>query len=297
MGVTFQVPPPSIAPLGAHVDCFLSAMALTPVNYATPIPTPVFEPFHQLTALLNFLPEPVARLRFRTLAGAVSTHFSHHAFSIHPTMELAEHLNRAPGAFATAVVALPSCPRDLPDATAPSRALRTLRRSVHLFNTVVGVTEDPKAWQEHLEIEHWVTCEVGGTADAAEQMFAILATLMSPDTLTCIDENTIVDTLGTCSHPARIAPLLWIANSSQLIWLDSAARARATRVQTAIAFPLSGVPKLETSGRIFSAVRTVLPHTASLCISACSTLPALALSSPLACPVLLLHRSDAHRVF
>ncbi|MDB5875021.1 MAG: hypothetical protein JWQ07_4463 [Ramlibacter sp.] len=291
MGVTFQIPPPAIPPLGAGLDYICCSVPLAPLNYATAFPTPADDPFHQLTALLNFLPHPIVRARLQTLAYASSTHHRTNALSIDPGLPFRSNLNLAPAGFGTAVLALPATPGSLPDPTAPRSALLTLRSSHHVITTVLAVAAQPRSWRAAgLNVDGWVQAGAGAEGSAAEHMFAVLGTLMSADTLTCVDEGMIADTLGSYERPARVAELMWLESERLLVWLRAPDHERASLAHTAIAFPLTASPLLASASALYVALRAALPATASLSISVCVSLPALPFSSPHAYPVALLYR-------
>jgi hypothetical protein len=289
MGITFLVPPPPLPALGSGLDCFSCSIPLTAVNFATPVPTPI-DSFHQLTALLSFLPGVSDRARLRTLTFAASAHHHRAAMAAQNGVAVQASLDEAPPGFGTAAIALPP-PADLPRPAAASEALRALRSSHHQISTVVAVAAEPRAWKTHgLEVDGWAQADVGQEGSTAEAVFAILCTLMSEDTLTCLDEGSVADAFGPFAQPARIANLLWLAGEQRLVWLRSADRDRVSRADSAIAFPLTTAPSLASGTKICASLRTVLPARATLSISLATSLPALPMSSARAYAVPVLYR-------
>lgn len=286
MARLFTAPSPALAPLRSGVDIIQCNVHLVPTNYILPKPVRD-EGIIRSTVLVSFLPNTADRLHLRSLHGKFLTAECSVTFVPKPGTALPSHFAQQPDAFATAVIALPSA--SIPSVRAVQTALHALRSSQHLFNLVVGISADPRAWARLNGLDGWVKCSKGAEATAAAQLFTILATLTSPETLNCIDDSDVADALGPSSHPSRLCEGVWIRPREEVVWLAPDPQRTISRCSVAIAFPLSSRPTLRESARIYQTVRALAPSSATVYSSACTGFLAPELASD-AYPVLVLCR-------
>lgn len=206
MARIFTAPSPALAPLRSGTDIIQCNVHLVPTNYILPKPIGD-EEIIRSTILVSFLPGTADRLHLRSLRGKFLTAECNATFVPKPGTALPSHFAQQPGAFATAVIALPSS--HTPSVRAVQAVLHALRSSQHLFTLIVGVSADPRAWAKLDRLDGWVKCSKGAEATAAAQLFTVLATLTSPETLNCIDDSDVADALGPSSHPARLCEGVW----------------------------------------------------------------------------------------
>jgi|GEM_PF-4428965 len=286
MARIFTAPSPALAPLRNGADIIQCNVHLVPTNYILPKPVRGEEIVHS-TVLVSFLSDTAARRHLRSLRGKFLTVECNATFVPKPGTALPPHFAQQTGAFATAVIALPSS--RTPSVRAVQSVLHALRCCHHLFTLVVGISADPRAWAKLDGLDGWVKCSKGAEATAAAQLFTVLATLTSPETLNCIDDSDVADALGPSSNPAQLCEGVWIRPREEVVWLSPDSQSTIRRCSVAIAFPLSSHPTLGESARIYQTVRALAPSSASVYSSACTGFLAPELASG-AYPVLVLCR-------
>jgi hypothetical protein len=264
----FTAPPPeALPPLGSGLDLITCTARLIPTNYLSPAPLKGEECIHT-TFLISLLPAARDRLHLRTLP--------HHFlfapctcdFVAESRAALPRLLTHAPGAFATAAIVLPPSPaRSL---RAVQTALRSLRASHHLFTLFVGVCANPAAWADLEGLDGWVACAQGTEARTAVQVFTLLATLMSPETLNCIDDTDIAHALGSRSAPTHLSQALWLCEREELLWLREADGHAVAHASVSVVFPLTSTPALRDFGKIYQTIRNAVPPSSTVYISACT---------------------------
>lgn len=286
MARDFSTPTPPLSPLRMGVDVVQCTVTLRPTNYVRPKPV-IEKDISLCTLLISFLHRADDRIRLRTLPGRLLAAKCDLLSFSKPASALPLHFAQQLGACATAVIALPSS--SPPTLHATQAAVRALRNSPHQFILIVGICANPSSWAELEGIDGWVKCDEGDEAMAASQLFLMLATLMSPMTLNCIDDADVKEVLGSCMAPAQLLQGIWNSSNEEIIWLKQPAERTIGNSRAAVAFTLAHSPTLRDLGSIYRSLRAIAPTTASVHISASAGFLAPDLLSGI-CPIVVLWR-------
>lgn len=278
--------PEALPPLHSGLDLITCTMHLIPTNYLIPAPQKGDESI--LTAfLMSFLPAERDRLHLRTLRQNFLMAPCTCDFVAQPRTALPSMLANAPGAFATVAIVLPPDPAK--SLHVVQAALRTVRSSHHLLTLFVGVCANPAAWSALEGLDGWVRCAQGAEPRTAVQVFTLLATLMSPETLNCIDDADVAHALGSSSKPSHLSQALWLNEREELLWLEAGDESTVAHAAVSVVFPLTSHPTLRDCGKIYRSIRTSAPPSSAVYISACTNFLKPDLVSG-AYPVLVLSR-------
>lgn len=125
---------------------------------------------------------------------------------------------------------------------------------LHLQLTVAIASNAP-SWAS-LGIDGFVAAAPASACGVALQVFELMASLMSPGMVHCVDAEDLKEVLRPAGAPSRLANGVWFPAEGYLCF--SAADKSTVQSSAALALLLQGVPSLRSLGDLIRAVRALV---------------------------------------
>ncbi len=245
-----------------------------------------------LTVLLSFDPTEAERRAARVAAAsfiAADCSFECAPLAVDTFSWLTQMLNDLPPSGLCVVIALPAHELDI------ERQLCALvakvRTSHHHAPLVVGVATAPADWAD---------CGLDGLVVAASEqriadalrVFSMLAAVMAPGLMVCLDAEDFLCALGTATKPSRLAEGFYLEDSAGLIPASRDDRHFLSNAVGVAVMPSRCMP-MKTLALLVKRVRSRLRPNAAINLVAPWGLTSDALGSARGVAVLMLCRPDA----
>lgn len=246
---------------GREIDVVTAIARLRAIGFDDNVDSP---PDVQSTSLVSSLPDPRDRRFLRTLVqrffpGACDLSAQWNK-SVTPASALL-----AASDWTAVVIALPSSSNGM--AGSWQRLIDDLRRTYRSLVHLVAVSTAPDQYAGLRGIDGWVTGEAGADAIIAAQLFTMLASLMSPETLCCIDDADVANCFGAHDRASRIVEAVWCRTQHEVVWLSRDAEQTVATSTAVVVFPLAASIMLAESAGIRQSFRAAAPSTASVLYS------------------------------
>lgn len=171
-----------------------------------------------LTVLVSFDPTDADRRAARVLASsfvAAACSFEQAPAEADSGTWLAETLRGLPGSWACIVIALPDYSPEI------ERQLRsflaTIRRTGHHYiPLVVGIATTPATWSG-LGLDGFVIAEPDQRVAGALQVFSMLAAVMAPGLMCCLDAHDFWSAVGTAGSPSQLAHAVYFPGDAAFV--------------------------------------------------------------------------------
>ena len=99
-----------------------------------------------------------------------------------------------------------------------NKLLTDLKRAHrHHIHFTVAVGSFPSDWSRCIGIDGFVSADAKQRDSAALQVFNIMAELMAPGMLACVDAEDLRQVFGPADHPSRVTSGVWLPNDSNFI--------------------------------------------------------------------------------
>jgi hypothetical protein len=171
-----------------------------------------------LTVLLSFDPTDVERRAARVLAEsfiAAACSFEQAPGGFDAGTWLKEILHGLPPSWACIVIALPEYDAEL---ERELQAFLAFTRKVgrHYVSLVVGIATAPADWSG-CALDGFVIVEPEQRVTGALQVFSMLAAVMAPGLMCCLDAHDFWSAFGTAANPSQIAQAVYMPGSSRFV--------------------------------------------------------------------------------
>jgi hypothetical protein len=188
-----------------------------------------------MTVLVSFDPAPAQRWSARALAATFIT--AECMFEQLPARRelddwLGGLLNSRVPASLCLVIALPDFTAVVAEQV--DSWLKGLTRGMHHIQLVVAVASSTKNWLDSSGIDGFVSAKVQEKDRAALEVFNMLAALMAPGMLNCLDAEDFRSVFGSAERPSGVAGGVWL-NAKATLLLDSAEDYEMVRSCSALA--------------------------------------------------------------
>lgn len=170
-----------------------------------------------LTVLLSFDPTEADRRAARVLAASFIT--AECSFeSAPPATDLgawvSETLCAFPPSAVCIVIALPAFEAN--EAQRLGALVESLHASHHYALLIVGVATTPPGWA-NCGLDGFILAEPGQRVTDTLRVFSMLAALMAPGLMCCLDADDFRSVLGTAANPSKLAIAVYMVGSSCLM--------------------------------------------------------------------------------
>lgn len=170
-----------------------------------------------LTVLLSFDPSETERRAARVVAAsfiAADCSFEGAPPEADLGTWLSKTLQGRPPSMACVVIALPNY--DEGAARQVCALVMAVRAGHHQVPLIVGVAEEPAAWA-CCELDGFVFAEPRQRVCDALRVFSMLAAIMAPGLMCCLDADDFRCALGTAARPSRLAQAVYLAASDRCL--------------------------------------------------------------------------------
>ena len=277
---------PSLPPLENRVEALIATARLQ--MPFLPGVDQVSDPL--ATVLVSFDPAETARRSVRMLAAsfiAAAPSISQAPAGTEVGSWLTNSFQKLEASSISIVVALPEY---LPDVERQLRSfLETIRRTGHHYvPLVVGIATTPADWS-HLGLDGFVIVEPEQRVTGALQVFSMLAAVMAPGLMCCLDAHDFWSAFGTAASPSQIAQAVYFPDSSSFVPASRVGR-QVLAASAGIAVMPGRCLRLAAQSRLVAAVRAGAQPDAKLTIVAPWGLTAEPLGAGRSVDVLLICR-------
>jgi hypothetical protein len=247
-----------------------------------------------LTVLLSFDPTEVERRAARVLASsfiAAACSFEQAPAEADIGTWLAEMLRRLPASWVCIVVAMPDYSPEVERQF--QTFVNTIRRTGHHYvPLVIGISTAPADWSD-LVLDGFVIAEPEQRVTGTLQVFSMLATVMAPGLMCCLDAHDFWSAFGTASSPSQIAQATYFPGDAAFVPASSIDRQLLGNA-IGVALMPSRCLRMAAQSRLVAAVRAGAQPDAALTVVAPWGLTVEPLGAGRSVDVLLICRSAFH---
>ena len=204
-----------VAPALPSVDRLEMLVARAQLHHQPAGLEPSEEPL--LTVLLSFDPTEAERRAARVLAAsfiAAECSFERPPRAADLGSWLEETLLASQPSAACIVIALPDY--EVKARHQVHAVVDVLRTGHHYTPLIVGVATNPADWLV-LNLDGFVLAEPEKRATDALRVFSILAAVMAPGLMCCLDAEDFLCPLGTATNPSKLAQAVYLVDRSSLV--------------------------------------------------------------------------------